>query len=226
MSLRHLLKLRHGFEGLLLHSPEAPVVVAWGANLMIVFGVEADLLNLLPWEVKLPKNLGLVKPVICNRLWVHPISYNHRCVLRIVRETKGDDSLLGGNGCRWRRGLASCVAWIAQQVLVGRLYLRWGDMRLVFLLGRRVVVDSVWWREGRHQFSDVDWLLNLLEVLLHVVEWHIGTSVILVSLAHCKESLVWRQCHGSDLLDRIRLSDESHVIALLILDVPDSDVLA
>lgn len=64
MSLRNFRELRHGLEGLLLDSPESPVIVASGAHLMIIFWVEANFLYLLSRKVKLPKDFRFMEPIV------------------------------------------------------------------------------------------------------------------------------------------------------------------
>jgi hypothetical protein len=68
MILRYFTKLLHRFEGLFLHPPQFPMIVSTRANLVIIFGIESDLFNLLFGKIILSKDFTLMKPIIGNCL--------------------------------------------------------------------------------------------------------------------------------------------------------------
>lgn len=62
------------------------MIVARGAYLMVILGIECYLAHLLFSEVILAKDLSLVKPVISNSLAIYPICDQESYVLRIIGE--------------------------------------------------------------------------------------------------------------------------------------------
>jgi len=64
------------------------MIIATGANLMVVFRVERDLLNDLLWEVKLAKYSSFMEPIISHSFRINSVCDDESHILGVIRETE------------------------------------------------------------------------------------------------------------------------------------------
>jgi len=65
MILRHFGKRSHWFECVFLYTPQLPMSITTGTDLMVVFRVEGYALYLDFGELHLSKHTTFVEPVVC-----------------------------------------------------------------------------------------------------------------------------------------------------------------